>query len=84
MQTAGAGDAFTAGFLAGIIKKNNFTDALRLGQANSTSIIQHIGAKGKLLNEKENSNGAVTFLNILKRTDLMTRITDEEKSELMR
>ena len=38
----------------------------------------------KLLNEKENSNGAVTFLNILKRTDLMTRISDEEKSELMR
>ena len=53
VQTAGAGDAFTAGFLAGIIKKYNFADALRLGQANSTSIIQHIGAKGKLLNEKE-------------------------------
>ena len=53
VQTAGAGDAFTAGFLAGIIKKYNFTDALRLGQANSTSIIQHIGAKGKLLNEHE-------------------------------
>lgn len=53
VHTAGAGDAFTAGFLAGIIKKYSFEDALRLGQVNALSVIQHIGCKNKLLNDKE-------------------------------
>jgi len=53
VHTAGAGDAFTAGFLAGIIKKYSFEDALRLGQVNALSVIQHIGCKNKLLKEKE-------------------------------
>lgn len=53
IHTAGAGDAFTAGFLAGVIKKYSFEDALRLGQVNASSVIQHIGCKNKLLNEKE-------------------------------
>ncbi len=53
VHTAGAGDAFTAGFLAGIIKKYPFEDALRLGQVNALSVIQHIGCKNGLLKEKE-------------------------------
>lgn len=53
VHTAGAGDAFTAGLLAGIIMCYPFEDALRLGQVNSYSVIQHIGTKNKLLNEKE-------------------------------
>ncbi|MDO8656303.1 MAG: carbohydrate kinase family protein [Nanoarchaeota archaeon] len=53
VHTAGAGDAFTAGFLAGLIKKYSFEDALRLGQVNASSVIQHIGCKNKLLTEKE-------------------------------
>ncbi len=56
VNTAGAGDAFTAGFLAGIIKKYSVEDALQLGQVNATSIIQHIGAKNKLLTESEAQN----------------------------
>lgn len=52
-DTTGAGDAFTAGFLAGMIKNYSFEEALKLGQANSTSVIQHIGAKNKLLTEHE-------------------------------
>jgi len=51
--TAGAGDSFTAGFLAGIIKKYSFANALRLGLVNSLSVIQHLGTKDKLLTEKE-------------------------------
>ncbi len=51
--STGAGDAFTAGFLAGIIKNYSFADALKLGQVNATSVIQHIGAKNKLLTENE-------------------------------
>ncbi len=53
VDTAGAGDAFTAGFLAGMIKKYSFEDSLRLGQVNASSVIQHIGCKNKLLTEKE-------------------------------
>lgn len=53
VHTAGAGDAFTAGFLAGIIKHYSFEEALQLGQVNATSVIQHIGAKNKLLTESE-------------------------------
>lgn len=53
VHTAGAGDAFTAGLLAGLIKKYSFADALCLGQANASSVIQHIGTKHKLLNEGE-------------------------------
>ncbi len=52
-HTAGAGDAFTAGFLAGIIKKYSLEDSLRVGQVNALSVIQHIGAKEILLTEKE-------------------------------
>ncbi|MBU0457780.1 MAG: carbohydrate kinase family protein [Nanoarchaeota archaeon] len=53
VHTAGAGDAFTAGLLAGIIKNYSFENALRLGQVNSSSVIQHIGTKNKLLTERE-------------------------------
>lgn len=53
VHTAGAGDAFTAGFLAGMMKKYSLEDALRLGQVNSTAVIQDIGAKSKLLSERE-------------------------------
>jgi len=53
VHTAGAGDAFTAGFLAGLIKKYSFEDALKLGQTQASSIIQHIGTKNKILTEKE-------------------------------
>lgn len=53
VDTAGAGDAFTAGFLAGMIKKYSFDDALRLGQVNASAVIQQIGCKNRLLTEKE-------------------------------
>ena len=45
VHTAGAGDAFTAGLLAGLIKGYGLTNALQLGQANALSVIQSIGAK---------------------------------------
>ena len=53
VSTVGAGDAFSSGLLAGIIKNYSFEDALRLGVVNSVSVIQHLGAKNKLLSEKE-------------------------------
>ena len=53
VHTAGAGDAFTSGFLAGLIKNYPLDEALRLGQVNASSVIQHVGAKAGQLNEKE-------------------------------
>lgn len=53
MHTAGAGDAFNSGVLAGIIKKYPFEKILQLGQANAASVIQHFGTKNKLLTERE-------------------------------
>lgn len=52
VSTAGAGDAFASGFLAGIIKKD-YSHALELGMANSASVIQYYGAKNKLLSYNE-------------------------------
>jgi len=54
-HTAGAGDAFTSGLLAGVIKKYPFEDALKVGIVNSISVVQHIGTKHKLLNVYEAS-----------------------------
>jgi len=53
VQTAGSGDAFTSGLLAGMIKKYSFEEVLKLGVVNSLSVIQHIGTKNKLLTERE-------------------------------
>jgi len=53
MATAGAGDAFTSGLLAGIIKGKPFPVALQLGVVNSLSVIQRLGTKNKLLTLEE-------------------------------
>ena len=49
VEATGAGDAFAAAFLSGIIRKNDIKFALRLGLANAESVIMHKGAKSKLL-----------------------------------
>jgi len=49
VETTGAGDAFASSFLCGIIRKNNIEFALKLGMTNAESVIQHHGAKEKLL-----------------------------------
>lgn len=53
VHTAGAGDAFTSGLLAGMIKGYAFEDALRMGLVNAGAVIQGIGTKNHLLTEKE-------------------------------
>ncbi|MBD3355460.1 carbohydrate kinase family protein [Candidatus Woesearchaeota archaeon] len=52
-NTTGAGDAFASGFLAGIIKNQDIPHALKLGNANSASVVQYFGTKNKLLTYKE-------------------------------
>lgn len=53
LERTGAGDAFASGFTAGMILKNNINLALKLGLANSESVIQHYGAHNKLLTWQE-------------------------------
>ncbi|HJO02211.1 MAG: carbohydrate kinase family protein [Candidatus Woesearchaeota archaeon] len=49
VETTGAGDAFASSFVCGIIKKGNIGFAMKLGMTNAESVIQHHGAKEKLL-----------------------------------
>jgi sugar/nucleoside kinase (ribokinase family) len=53
LESTGAGDAFGAGFLAGYIRKNDCEFALKLGLVNAESVLQHMGAKNRLLRWKE-------------------------------
>lgn len=49
VETTGAGDSFASSLVVGLIKKNDFEYALRLGLANSESVVTGHGAKDKLL-----------------------------------
>jgi len=53
VDTTGAGDAFAASFLSGILRKNDVEFAIKLGVVNSLSVITHYGAKNILLSYKE-------------------------------
>ena len=53
IETTGAGDAFASGLVAGIIKGETVQNALKIAQAQSESVIQHFGAKNKLLTWKQ-------------------------------
>ena len=53
ISTAGAGDAFASGFLAGIFHKKDIVHAVELGMANAASVIQYFGTKNKLLTYKQ-------------------------------
>jgi len=52
-ESTGAGDAFASAFLSGMIKKNGIEFALKMGLANSESVITHPGAKNRLLKYNE-------------------------------
>jgi sugar/nucleoside kinase (ribokinase family) len=67
VHTAGAGDAFTAGLLSMMIKRCSFDTALKVGQAEATSVIQDRGVVHKLLDEKE-------ALNLIKHHNLKVEI----------
>lgn len=53
VDATGAGDAFAASFLSGILRKNDVQFAIKLGIVNSQSVISHYGAKNILLTFKE-------------------------------
>ena len=49
IERTGAGDAFGSGMLAALIHKQTLVEAMRWGNANSTSVVQYIGAREGLL-----------------------------------
>ncbi|MEY9996833.1 sugar/nucleoside kinase (ribokinase family) [Streptomyces sp. V4I8] len=48
VETVGAGDAFAAGFLAGLLRAETITNALRLGHITAASALQVTGDHGPL------------------------------------
>ena len=53
VESTGAGDAFASSFLSSMIKKNDVEFALKMGLANSESVIINPGAKNRLLKYNE-------------------------------
>ncbi|HIA91837.1 TPA: carbohydrate kinase family protein [Candidatus Saccharibacteria bacterium] len=54
VDRTGAGDAFCSGMTAALIKGHSIEEAITRGSANSTSVIQHIGAKKGILTDSAN------------------------------
>lgn len=52
-DTTGAGDAFGSGFLAHLAAGHSFRQSIIFGAANSTSVVQHLGAKAGILTGAE-------------------------------
>jgi len=53
VEPTGAGDAFSSGFLAGLIDCGTVTGAMKWGTVNSYSVIQKIGSQAGLLSREE-------------------------------
>lgn len=52
VERTGTGDAFGSGFVSAIIKGKDIPEAMLWGNANSTSVVQYIGAREGLLTEE--------------------------------
>jgi len=53
VEPTGAGDAFAAGFVASMIKRQDIPSAMMNGYKQACSVIQHYGAKNRLLTWNE-------------------------------
>lgn len=56
VDSVGAGDGFTCGFIAGLVRGWDLEKALKLGIANGASVVTEIGAKTGLIVEENISN----------------------------
>ena len=53
VESTGAGDSFATGCVAGLMKEWTLPEAMKIGMAESASVIQHMGAKHILLTWKQ-------------------------------
>jgi sugar/nucleoside kinase (ribokinase family) len=53
VEKTGAGDAYTAGFLAAVLNSQPIKEAMRWGAFDAASVIQKIGAEEGLLTKTE-------------------------------
>jgi len=53
VEKTGAGDAYTAGFLAAMLNSKTVAEAMRWGTLEASSVIQQIGAQAGLLSKQE-------------------------------
>ena len=63
IERTGTGDAFSTGFLAGLIKGNPIDEAMKWGTLNSESVLQHIGARDGLLTKKMMQERLIEYKN---------------------
>jgi len=49
IDRTGAGDAFGSGFVSGLMRTGKIEEAIRLGTANGTAVVEELGAKNGLL-----------------------------------
>lgn len=52
VDRTGAGDAFGSGFVAGLMKEQDITYALKLASANAASVVEQIGAQEGILTKR--------------------------------
>jgi len=64
VDRTGAGDAFGAGFVAGLMEKRDIHYALRLAAANATAVVERIGAHVGALTKKEFSGNRFRYLSL--------------------
>lgn len=53
IDTTGAGDAFSSGFLGSFIRNNDIPEAMKWGVINSASVVTDFGAQKKLMTRQE-------------------------------
>lgn len=68
IDRTGAGDAFGSGFVAGLIRTGKIEEAIRLGSANATSIVEYLGAKNGILTKQDFKDKRWKRLKIVKRS----------------
>lgn len=64
IDSTGAGDAFGAAFVIGIMKTKSIEEAIRMGMANSASVVEHIGAQAGILKKNQYSEKRWKYLPI--------------------
>jgi len=66
IETTGAGDAFSSGFIAGLLRRYTIEDALKLGMVEAESAITNKGAKNGLLQKEESFRHLGSFKGVVK------------------